>query len=194
MDFIKTLKKYGMLKKQKGGTVQCEISGKPGQFLNMFFDNIKLKEYKKVENLLLCNIPKELMGFYESYNGISLFSTSLQIYGISQYDDFDILDTLDIMKQNVNSKLFIKCPQFSDMFIFGSYGYYCFCYKKVPDGKIYVIGTREKKIVHTFLTLDELLNYYIERLSVEYNANGIKLHPEQNRIGSYDENVSCEFI
>ena len=194
MDFIKTLKKYGVLKKQKGGTVQCEISGKPGQFLNAFFDNIKLKEYKKVENLLLCNIPQELIEFYKAYNGISLFSTSLQIYGISQYDDFETLDTLDIMKQNLNSKLFIKCPKFSDMFIFGSYGYYCFCYKKIYDGNIYVIGTREKKVVHNFSTLDGLLNYYIEHLSAEYSSDGIKLHPEESRIGSYDENVSYEFI
>ena len=194
MDFIKTLKKYGVLKKQKGGTVQGEISGKPGQFLNMFFDNIKLKEYKKVENLLLCNIPQELIEFYKAYNGISLFSTSLQIYGISQCDDFEELDTLDIMKQNVNSKLFVKCPQFSDMFIFGSYGYYYFCYKKNYDGNIYVIGTREKKVVHNFSTLDGLLNYYIEHLGAEYSSDGIKLHPEESRIGSYDENVSYEFI
>ena len=194
MFFSDNLKKYGTIKKQKNCKVQCEILGKPAQYLNVFFDSINLKEYKKVENLLLCNIPKELSAFYKEYNGVSFFNTSFQIYGISRYDDFDILDTLDIMKQNINSKLFIKCPQFSDMFIFGSYGYYCFCYKKVPDGKIYVIGTREKKIVHTFSTLDELLNYYIERLAVEYNANGIKLHPEKNRIGSYDENVSYEFI
>ena len=194
MDFVKLLKKYGAMKKQNGGIVQCEILGKPGQFLNMFFDNIKLKEYKKVENLLLCNIPQELIEFYKTYNGISLFSTSLQIYGISQYDDFEKLDTLDIMRQNVNSKLFIKCPQFSDMFIFGSYGYYCFCYKKNYDKNIYVIGTREKKIVHIFPTLPELLKYYIDHLLVEYSANGIKLHPEEGRIGSYDENVSYEFI
>ena len=194
MDFVKALKKYGATKKQKGGTVQGEISGKPGQFLNVFFDNIKLKEYKKVENLLLCNIPQELINFYKAYNGISLFSTSLQIYGISQYDDFEELDPLDIMKQNMNSKLFIKCPQFSDMFIFGSYGYYCFCYKKIYDGNIYVIGTREKKVVHSFSTLDQLLNYYIEHLSAEYGSEGIKLHPEESHIGSYDENVSYEFI
>ncbi|MBQ7233169.1 MAG: SMI1/KNR4 family protein [Bacillales bacterium] len=194
MDFIKTLKKYGVLKKQKGCMVQCEISGKPGQFLNVFFDSIKFKEYKKVEKLLLCSIPKELNDFYKEYNGISLFSTSFQIYGISQRDDFEELDTLDIMKQNMNSKLFIKCPQFSDMFIFGSYGYYCFCYKKNYDGNIYVIGTREKKIVHTFSVLDEFFNYYIEHLIAEYDANGLKLHPEKSRIGSYDENVSYEFI
>ena len=194
MDFAKALKKYGAPKKQKGGTVQGEISGKPGQFLNVFFDNIKLKEYKKVENLLLCNIPQELINFYKAYNGISLFSTSLQIYGISQYDDFEELDTLDIMKQNMNSKLFIKRPQFSDMFIFGSYGFYCFCYKKNYDGNIYVIGTREKKIVHTFSTLDGLFNYYVEHLISEYDTNGLKLHPEKGRIGSYDENVSYEYI
>ena len=194
MDFGKILKKYGAFKKKEGGTVQCEIRGKDDQFLNIFFDKIKLKEYKKAEELLLCNIPKELSDFYSDYNGISLFDTSLQIYGISQYDSFDKLDTLDIMKQNMNSKLFIKCPQFSDMFIFGSYGFYCFCYKKKYDGNIYVIGTRERKVVHSFSTLDKLLNYYIEHLTDEYNSDGIKLHPEENRIGSYDENVSYEFI
>lgn len=194
MDFIKVLKKYGVLKKQKGCMVQCEVFGKADQFLNVFFNSIQPKEYKKVEKLLLCNIPKELGDFYKEYNGISLFSTSLQIYGISQHDDFEGIDTLDIMKQNINSKLFIKCPQFSDMFIFGSYGYYCFCYKKNYDGNIYVIGTREKKIVHTFSTLNELFNHYVEHLIAEYDANGLKLHPEKSRIGSYDENVSYEFI
>ena len=194
MNFVKTLKKYGILKRQKNCMVQCEILGKTNQFLNVFFDSIQYKEYKKVENLLLCDIPKDLNDFYKEYNGISLFNTSFQIYGISQRDDFEEFDTLDIMKQNMNSKLFVKCPQFSDMFIFGSYGYYCFCYKKNYDGSIYVIGTREKKVVHTFSTLDELLNYYIERLTNEYSENGIKLHPEKSRIGSYDENVSYEFI
>lgn len=194
MDFTKKLKKYGVFKKQKDCTIQCEILGKPEQFLNIFFNAIKHEEYKKVENLLLCSIPKELSDFYKEYNGISLFNTSFQIYGISQHDDLDELDTLDIMMQNMNSKLFVKCPQFSDMFIFGSYGYYCFCYKKNYNGNIYVIGTREKKIVHNFSTLDGLLNYYIEHLSAEYSSNGVKLHPDKNRIGSYDENVSYEFI
>ena len=194
MDLTKSLGKYGASNAQKSCIVQCEILGKPGQFLNVFFDAIKPKEYKKVEKLLHCNIPTELSDFYKEYNGVSLFNTSLQIYGISQQGDLDELDTLDIMMQNVNSKLFVKCPQFSDMFIFGSYGYYCFCYKKNYDGTIYVIGTREKKVVHIFSTLDELLNYYMDRLCDEYSSDGIKLHPEEGRIGSYDENVSYEFI
>lgn len=192
-EIIETLeKKWNKFNNRETCLVQCCLDGYD-DYLNVVFKPIASKNYKYVYDLLDWNIPDDLKSFYKECNGLSLFSESLLIYGATN-DNNDIYNTTDIVHENAISKLKKSMSKYSDMIIFGSYGYYYFCYKKDYDKKIYVIGSVEKDVVHTFKSIDELLKYYVTKLLNEYDSNGIKKHKNVEMLDTPMENTSYEYI
>ena len=189
----KLLDKYGKPIKKDDFYYQGIVKHIKGQYLNVYFSPINKNCYKKVEEILEWKMPEELKKFYNLYNGVMLFCESFRIFGYAVDDEIHDVDTLDIILGNLNTKMFLKMPQYTNMVIFGTAGYYYFCYNRNYDGKIYVIGSREKDVVKTYYSLKELLEYYVDYLTDEYDENGKKKHIEKNSIGSIYENTTYEF-
>ena len=184
-------KKWGTFKKENTFAKQGDLGG--GEYLNVYFNPLPLKNFKYIEDLLNWKIPKGLQAFYEKYNGLSFFSESMRIYGADGQTKASY-NSLEIVNQNVICKLKKTNREFVDYVVFGSYGYYYFCYKRNGGDNVYVIGSREKKVVHTFDNIDKLIEYYVEHLIDEYNQIGIKIHKEQDLMDTPMENASFEYV
>lgn len=183
--------KWGKFEPAKTFLKQCVV-GK-GEYLNVIFKTLEKKKYSYIGELLDWDMPSDLRSFYEQCNGLSFFSESVRIFG-GATDRQDEYKVIEIVHENVISKLKVKMPQYSDMIVIGGYGYYYFCVKRNFDGKYYAIGSVERKIVHTFDCLEALLGYYVGKLMGEYDKNGIKIHKDDEMIGSSFENTSFEAL
>lgn len=182
--------KWGTFEKDITFSKQCELDN---DYLNICFNSLPLQNYKYIEDLLEWKIPDDLKNFYRNYNGLSFFSASVRIYG-AYGQPKAAYNTLEIVNQNTICKIKKTNKEFLNYIVFGSYGYYYFCYKRNINNAVYVIGAREKKIVHIFNNIDELLEYYVTRLINKYDERGIKIHKEQDFIDTPMENASFEFI
>ena len=193
MNTIKKLleSKWGTFTSERTFFKQCCID--EDEYLNVIFKPIVKKQYSYVGELLDWKMPSDFVSFYEECNGVSLFSESIRIYGAA-IDDRDDYNTLEIVHENVISKLKKTMPQYSDMIIIGAYGYYYFCVKRNFDGKYYSIGANEKRIVHSFDGIETMLGYYVGKLMDEYDNSGVKIHKDEDLVGTPMENTSYEVL
>ncbi len=193
METVKKIleRKWGAFTPEKTFFKQCSID--EDEYLNVIFKPIERSRYAYIGELLDWKIPSDLVSFYGKCNGLSFFSESIRIYGAA-IDVRDTYNTLEIVRENVISKLKKTMPQYSDMIIIGSYGYYYFCVKRIFDNKFYVIGANEKKVVYLFDGIEKLLNFYVGKLVEEYDKDGIKIHKDNDMVGTPMENTSYESL
>lgn len=186
--------KWGAFEKDNYYLKQCDMSkGRKASYLNVLFNPLDRSKYNFAEKMLDCKLHPELEKFYKNYNGIMLFFESLRIYGLETGNDA-IYDSCDIVEQNVNEGLQYISKDFSNMIVFGYYSSCLFCYDKTKLDSIYVIDKNQAKIIHSFKTIDELLNYYLDYLIDEYNNDGKKIHYNPEFEGLPMANISTELI
>lgn len=172
--FEKDLKKWGQfIDEDKFYIKQCNLSRySPKTFLNVLFKSIDKSKYERVEKVLNCKLPQELMDLYENYNGVMLFAQTFRIFGVGVESLQSPYSTLDIVNENITIQK--KYPNWDPNFV--NFGYqgsrYRFCYHRDDMKKIYVVDRQSMEIVHEFENLDKLMKYYVEKLSKYYNDNG----------------------
>ena len=170
----KNLQKWGEFKDEDEFYIkQCNLSRySPRTFLNVLFKPVDKSRYEAVERVLNCKLPKELMKFYEKYNGVMFFAQTFRIFGVRVEPLTSSYATLDFVTENI--MLQKKFPNWDTNFV--NFGYqgsrYRFCYHRNEMKKIYVIDRHTMEIVHKFEDLDELMEYYNEKLSKYYDDNG----------------------
>ena len=174
---------------------QCNLAVySPRTFLNVLFKPVPEDNYKRIKNLGGYDIPKELKKFYKSYNGIMLFSQTLRIYGVSVENLSSSYSTLDFVVENTMVRK--NNPSWDDnMVSFGYYGSrYRFCYHRKKMKEIYVIDRNTLKVVHTFKSISDTLEYYVTKLMDMYDENGMKIGKDKNEKDTPLMNISMEEI
>lgn len=166
----------------------------PRTFLNVLFKPVSMEHYEKVERVLHCKMPVELLGFYKSYNGIMLFSQSFRIFGVSVEDLKSSYATLDFVYENLAVRKFN--PEWDDdMICFGYYGSrYRFCFHRNSGKKFYVIDRTTLETIHVFDSIAQLIEFYVKALIDEYDEHGIKIHKDPIMKEGPLRNISTEKI
>lgn len=185
--------KYGAFRKEKGYLFNGVLSKfSSAIYLNVLFIEPKYKEnisYLKSNGVY---IPKEVDEFYQQYNGLALFSHSLAIFGYITSLDMGYTP-LGMQRMNMMTRL--KNKSWDDNYLsIGKYSSFDFCLsKKGKDNNIYVIERRTCKLVRTFCSFNELLDYCINKLSKLYDKEGYKINRPSGS-DSWLDNMSLENI
>ena len=186
--------KWNAFENDKFYLKQCDTSnGKEQTYLNVLFYAVDIGKLQGVQEAFCCKIHPELKRFYESFNGIMLFSESLRIYGIESNDDA-LYDPYDIVEQNKNDSIQNYGDKYANFVVFGYYSYCLFCFDKTDFSYLYVFDTRQEEIVYKFKKLSDLLSHYVDYLYNEYDNRGMKIHFDKSLKGLPVANVSTEFI
>jgi len=182
--------KWGAFEKDENIWKQRNIASiSPRTYLNVLFIPVNKELYKIFEEDFNCKLPEELLEFYNSYNGIMLFSQSFRIFGFNLYVNTSY-QTLNLYFENERLNFKKRCPKYANMVSFGYYAEYNFCFDRNDNKKIYVISRNTFDHVHTFDNLQELFDHYLPPLIDEYNMNGNKIHPTSETLPE----LSTEFI
>lgn len=145
-------------------------------YLNELCSPIEMKNYEKLEQEFGISLLPELKKFYESYNGCRLFHSTISIYGIptNESKPFDFV----INNYNHHGELRKNKCDDEDIIFFGGVGD-CFVYYKqseINNPKIYLSELGSVYVKKEFSSIQELLSFYINALSFEYDENGYKKH------------------
>ncbi len=184
---------YGKWFKEKNYLCNCILNHFSNEtYLNVLFDK---PEYKKNIEYLKKNgieISRSIDNFYKEYNGVSLFSHSLVIYG---YINNLEMGYTPLNAESMNLRIRARNKQWNDEYIsFGEYSRFNFCLKrKDKSGTVYIINRFDNQLIRTFSDFDELLEYAIDKLIKLYDINGIRKNIDKSSKSSLD-NRSTEEI
>ena len=183
--------RYGSWRKEKNYLFNCVLTRYSSSiYLNVLFNEPEYKkniEYLKSQNI---EIDNSIKGFYEAFNGITLFSHSLVIFG---YVNSLERGYTPLNMESMNVRIKAKNRQWDcDYCSIGEYSKFDFCLKRRDkQGTIYVINRFDNRLVRTFPNLDSLLEYAVSKLMQRYDQSGLKLgSPEQSK--NWMDNMSLE--
>ena len=186
--------KWKLFEEDKYYCKQCDTSGgRKDSYLNILFKPVANCELQYIEDSLECELHPGLKEFYESCNGIMLFSESLRIYGVGT-ENVVLYNSYDIVEQNEYDNVQYYSKDFMNFVVFGYYSSCLFCFDTTNFEYLYVVDIVQEKIVYKFTSIEELLMHYVDYLINEYDGNGKKIHYDKDLEGLPIANVSLEFI
>ncbi len=173
-------KKWNTIKKDSSGVYYGQVKHiSDTVYLNELCSPIDNQYYDNFEKAYNIKLLPELRKFYNYYNGCRLFHSSIVIYGIgvgeSKPMDFFIND---LNKHNEIPKNEITQEELDDVVFFGGVGDYNLYYKQseLNNPKIYLSPNGNITPKQQFGSIQELMGYYINAFSYEYDENGYKKH------------------
>lgn len=149
-------------------------------YLHCLCKKIDMNYYEKLEEALNIRLISELKEFYEHYNGCRLFLSSINIYGvgIGESSPMEFILNDSNMHWEIKDKKVSKAT-FDDIVFFGSVGKYNAFYKQseYSDPKIYLAKHGSVEPVKKFDSIKDMMTYYFDYLTPEYNEKGYRKHP-----------------
>lgn len=170
-------KKWNSIKKDRSGVYYGQVKHiSDNVYLNELCSPIDMQYYEKLEQQLGIKLLPELKEFYKSYNGCRLFHSSISIYGMptSESRPFDFF----LNNYNHHAELIKNNCNDDDIVFFGGVGDNFIYYRQseIKSPKIYLSKLGSVNVNKEFSSIKELMNYYINALSYEYDENGFKKH------------------